>query len=91
MMGGWGNGMGGWGGALWVVLLLALLALIGVGIVLLVRGLSGRDHTREAGVSPGASSGALGSTGALQTLEDRYARGEIDREEFLQRKADLSS
>jgi putative membrane protein len=91
MMGGWGNGMGGWGGALWIVLLLVLLALIGVGIVLLVRGLSGRDHTKEAGVSPGTSSGAAGSKSALQTLEDRYARGEIDREEFLQRKADLGS
>lgn len=26
---------------------------------------------------------------ALQVLEERYARGEIQREEFLQRKQDL--
>ena len=30
-----------------------------------------------------------GSGTAIETLEERYARGEIDREEFLERKAVL--
>lgn len=30
-----------------------------------------------------------GSAGAIGVLEERYARGEIDRDEFLQRKAVL--
>jgi putative membrane protein len=31
-----------------------------------------------------------GGKNALGILEERYARGEIDREEFMQRKRDLS-
>ncbi|MEI9996597.1 MAG: SHOCT domain-containing protein [Rhizomicrobium sp.] len=30
-----------------------------------------------------------GRSGALATLEERYARGEIQREEYLQKKQDL--
>ncbi len=30
-----------------------------------------------------------GRSGALQVLEERYARGEIQREEYLQKKTDL--
>ena len=35
-------------------------------------------------------SGAGGSRGALQVLEERYARGEIPREEFLERRSVLT-
>jgi putative membrane protein len=84
---GYGNGWSGAGGVLMVVIMLAVLALIVVGIVLLVRGLGRHDHVQQSpsqGLQPGP-----GSKGALQVLEERYARGEIQREEFLQRKQDL--
>jgi putative membrane protein len=87
MMGGWGNGWGGAGGAVMAVLMLAVCALIIVGIIFLVRGLTGHDH-----VQPGPSQGPppdAGNRSAVQLLEERYARGEIQREEFLQRKQDL--
>lgn len=35
-------------------------------------------------------SGSGGSRGALQVLEERYARGEIPREEFLERRSVLT-
>jgi uncharacterized membrane protein len=34
---------------------------------------------------------SLPAQSAPRVLEERYARGEIDREEFLQKKADLTS
>jgi putative membrane protein len=75
MMG--GGMMGGcafmWFWALFAVLVLALLV---VGVVWLVRTLAG----------PGPS----GSTSAArQELDLRYARGELTREEYQQRRADL--
>jgi putative membrane protein len=87
MMWGGGNGWGGAGGAIMVVVILAVLALLVVGIILLVRGLTRHDHVQAGspqGPPPGPSKG-----GAMQALEERYARGEIRREEFLQRKQDL--
>jgi uncharacterized membrane protein len=40
-------------------------------------------------VAPGSSSGRVTSPG-LEVLEERYARGEITRDEFLERKAVLT-
>lgn len=57
-----------------IVMVLVLGALV-AGIVWLVRTLS--DDRR----SPGSH--------ALHTLEERYARGEIDRDEYFQRRNDL--
>ena len=67
---GWGGGGFGLGHLLWWVLVI-------VGIVLLVRSLSGRSR-RDDG------------SRALGILEERYARGEIDKAEFENRKRDLS-
>lgn len=77
MMGyGWGMGWG-WIGMIlfWILLILA--------IVWLVRALdlgSGAGGHRDANRDD-----------ALEVLRERYARGEIDREEFQDRKRDLES
>lgn len=89
----WNGGYGmGAGGVIWLVLVIAVLALIVVGVVLLVRGLAGnRDHGQSRlPLVPPAPTGRERAA-ALEILEQRYAQGEIDREEFLQRKADLQS
>jgi uncharacterized membrane protein len=57
-----------------------ILAVIVLGVFLLVRALGGRPH---AFVAPGFRSPAIAE------LELRYARGEMSRDEFLQRRADL--
>ncbi|MBI1201921.1 MAG: SHOCT domain-containing protein [Rhodopseudomonas sp.] len=72
----WGmmDGYGGFGMIFWVIVLIAIVALI----VWLVRSPapSGMHHL------PPRSSG-------LDVLEERYARGEINREEYLQKKKDI--
>lgn len=86
MMWGDGFGMGGWIFA-WIMMLV-VVALVIVGIVLLVRGLSGRHDRDQAGYQPPPPGSGPANT-AIQILEERYARGEIDQEEFLRRRADL--
>lgn len=74
--GGWGPGFGfGW------VFMLLFWVLVIVGIVALVKWLligSGAGNPQPPDKTP------------LQILEERYARGEIDQAEFLQKKRDLS-
>lgn len=73
--GAWGNWMMSYG---IVSLLLFLLAI--AGIVALFR----------LGLKPRSSRGdASGRPAGLEVLERRYAAGEIEREEYLQKKADL--
>ncbi len=95
-----GDGFGhmptwGWVGIIFMVLF--WIAVI-VGVALLVRCLVRRpERTMQAFSSPGVAqdtggAGALpAKSGALQILEERYARGEIDQEEFLRRKGDLQA
>lgn len=74
----WGT-MGGFmwiGMLLWAVLVIALIVLVVVGILWLA-----------ARLRPGAGSSEERS--ALVELERRYARGELDREAFLQMRSDL--
>ena len=74
MMGGYG-GYGGFGMIIWIVILIAIVALV----VWLVRSpaASGMHY-----LVPRRSSG-------LDVLEERYARGEINRDEYLQKKKDI--
>ena len=80
----WAMGLHGLG---WLVFLVVLILL---GVVL-IRALW------RGGTMPGAGSGGQPGGGAdparsraLEILAERYARGEIDREEFLRRKEDLA-
>jgi putative membrane protein len=74
---GWGSGMMFHG-----VISLLLLSLGIAGIIVLFRiGLKPRAGSEDAGNRPPA----------LDVLERRYASGEIDREEYLQKKADLGA
>lgn len=90
MQWGWGGG-DGWG-LIGILLSLLFLAAIVVGVVLVVRALQ-RGSSNAPGSSapspPDAQTLAPGA--ALRVLDERYARGEIDREEYLMRKQDLSS
>ncbi len=77
---GWGYRGGlpfaGWFGP---VFMIALWALIAVGIVFFIR------YMIRAG-----RSGRLGENDVLEILKRRYARGEITKEEFDQKRKDLS-
>ena len=72
------DGMGWWMlvGSAWFAALLAVSVAVGVRL-----GLGGQ--------STGRASGEAESTTALQIARERYARGEITREEFEQIKRDL--
>lgn len=76
----WTNGMG-WGG--WLLMALATIAFWGVvvfGVVSLFRG-TGRGPSRMQDQQSGH--------GAEQILDERFARGEIDAEEYRARQAVL--
>ena len=80
MMYGWGwNGMGFWGGLVGLLFMVLFWGLLIAGVVLLVRWLTGKS--RSADVKQEDS--------ALKILKKRYARGEIGKEEFEEKKKDL--
>ncbi len=75
----WGHMNETWGwGSMWLGMLLIWGVLIG-GIILLVR------YGRNPGSPPGTH-----EKSAPDILKERYARGEIDRDEFVQKKRDLT-
>ena len=71
----WGEGWG-WGfGMLWMV---GFWVLVIAGVVLVAKWIAGASD--RSGPAPGT---------ALEVLKKRYAKGEIGREEFDQKKRDL--
>ncbi|MDA8325039.1 MAG: SHOCT domain-containing protein [Nitrospiraceae bacterium] len=74
-MGGYGMGCGWFGGIFMIVFWLLVI----LGIVYLVKALAGR------GAAP------LKEETPLDILKKRYAKGEIDAEEFARRKKDLGA
>lgn len=83
----WHHAMSGWTMGLHGIFWLLLLALIAVVLVLALR--SGLRSGLPAGADPTFARGADPAS-ALAILGARYARGEIDRGEYLERKRDLS-
>jgi putative membrane protein len=68
--------MWGWWGMGWIFMII-FWGLVVVGVIFLIRYLIGTTKTSRSEES------------ALDILKRRYARGEIDREEFEQKKKDL--
>lgn len=77
-MRGWGWGMAGLG-------LLMMLAVIGLVVWLIV------FLARSTGPSSGSTTSDTRAAAARELLDERYARGEIGREEYLQMREDLES
>ncbi|QGY45805.1 SHOCT domain-containing protein [Maribellus comscasis] len=71
------NGFGGhgWGmGWWWIIGLIIIIAIVWMVV-------KGMNQNNSPGQSPGKS--------ALDILKERYAKGEIDKQEFEERKKDL--
>jgi putative membrane protein len=84
MMWGYGPGYGpGWMGYGGGFVMLLFMLLILAAIVMLVVALTRRERYANF-------MGSRTSTG-LAVLEERYAKGEIQREEYLQKRSDLLS
>lgn len=76
MMGWYGSGAWGWGG--WLVMTLMMVAFWGLviwALVVIFRG------TRDTGSATGAS-----RRDPMEILDERFARGEIDTEEYHARR-----
>ncbi|WP_460871063.1 SHOCT domain-containing protein [Nocardioides pakistanensis] len=80
---GMGTGLG-WGGWLLVVLLVLLLLMLIAGIIALIAWSTRRPHPST---QPAAPATPEVQSPALQMLDERFAYGDIDEEEYLRRRA----
>jgi putative membrane protein len=78
MMGPWGMG---WFGVIFVILIIILVIL---GLIFLLPRL--KQNYKIEGVETSS-----GKSNALEILKERYARGEIDKTEFEEKKKDLEN
>ncbi|MGV9255629.1 SHOCT domain-containing protein [Streptomyces sp. NPDC003697] len=69
---------------LFTVLFLAVLL---VGLIALVRHLTGSPHQRQPGAPPPSGEGGWQDRRAENLLAERFARGEIDDDEYRRRLA----
>ena len=86
MMWGWPNMMGGFfGGMGWVGMILGFIFFIAiiVGIILLIVWLVKRTTQLPSGLKTESK--------ALETLKERYAKGEISKEQYEQIKKDIQA
>lgn len=83
----WGSGWNAAGGLAMTVGMIAVVALVAAGLVLLIRPVFGRPSSVR--YEPNRDSVTPGS-GGLEVLEGRYARGEITKEDYLDRRRDLA-
>ena len=78
MMWGWGNGNWGWGA--WLPMMLFMLVFLGVvvwAVVMFTRSWTSRPPYHEHGEH---------ASDPKRILDERFARGEIDEEEYRKRK-----
>ena len=70
---------GGWFGMfLWPFMMILIIAVAVAAVVLVIRWLGGPGHERHVAHPPGRA--------PLDILKERFARGEIDTEEFEERR-----
>ncbi|WP_316742032.1 SHOCT domain-containing protein [Streptomyces sp. MK7] len=84
----WYDGGWGWGG--WIVMTLFMVlfwAVLIVGLIALVRYLAGTRHHQQPGSPPPSGWGGGQNRGAENLLAERFARGEIDEDEYRRRLA----
>ncbi len=79
--GGWGWGYAMMGGFGWVLMLLVVIVVVVLVAGLLRDVLVGMRGHHSTPMDPGSSARAI--------LDERYARGEIDADEYKRRRADL--
>lgn len=82
MMWGWGNGNWGWGMLVpMMVMMLIFLAVVVWAVVMFTHSWSSRNPNHEHGERFNASK---------RILDERFARGEIDEDEYRKRKGTLN-
>ncbi|AOR37241.1 hypothetical protein BFF78_22070 [Streptomyces fodineus] len=82
----WYDGGWGWGGwFLMTVFMVLFWAVLIVGLVAMVRYLGGTRHHQQPGSPPPSGDGGWQDRRAESLLAERFARGEIDEDEYERR------
>ncbi|MBB5373440.1 SHOCT domain-containing protein [Acidocella aromatica] len=76
------NGWGGYGGG-WIMMIFGAVIIVAL-LVFIFRSLAWTAHPPQQPTPHNRSNSA-----GLHALDERYARGEINREEYLQKKHDI--